>query len=116
MPKIGHINATWTPAAREAVEHFVNSSKISGAVLSLSKKDDAPSGSRWLYTVYSGERIKPLRAAMEARGHALLYALDGLTVAISSLHNLSELDGTVIDVDEPGYLLAQVAGPAQANH
>jgi hypothetical protein len=77
MPKIGHINATWTPAARETIEQFVNNSRISGAVLTLSKKDDAPTGSRWLYTgclytVYSGERIKPMRAAMEARGYPLL--------------------------------------------
>ena len=116
MPKIGHINATWTPAARAEIEHFVNSSQISGAVLTLSKKDDAPTGSRWLYTVYSGERIKPMRAAMEARGHALLYALDGLTVAISSLHNLPELDGTVIDVDGPGYLLVRSPTRSRTDH
>jgi hypothetical protein len=112
MPKLGHINATWTHAAREMIEQFVNSSNISGAVLTLSKKDDGPNGSRWLYTVYSGERIKPMRAAMEARGHALLHSLDGLTVAISSLHNLHELDGAVIDLDGPGYLLVRApAGP-----
>lgn len=115
MPQIGHINATLTPAARETIEQFVSNSKLSGAVLSLAKKDDTPTGSRWLYTVYSGEGIKPMRAAMEARGHPLLYVLDGITVAISNLRNLGELEGTVIDLDGPGYLLVRAAGPAPAN-
>jgi len=116
MAKIGHIDATWTPEARGTLEQFVNSSGVSGAVLSLAKVEDAPTGSRWLYTIYSGERIKPMRAAMEARGHLLLYSLDGLTVAISNLHNLTELAGTIIDVDGPGYLLARLADGPRTNH
>jgi hypothetical protein len=103
----GQIDATWTAAARAELERFVTTSRVAGAVLSLAKKDDVASGSRWLYAVYSGERIKPLQAAMAKHGHALLYSLDGLTVAVSNASHVKELAGTVIDLDSPGYLLVR---------
>ena len=107
MPKskVDHIDATWTAEARAELERFVTTSRVAGAVLSLAKKDDVASGSRWLYAVYSGERIKPMQAAMAKHGHALLYSLDGLTVAVSS--HVNELERTVIDLDGPGYLLVR---------
>jgi hypothetical protein len=107
IPKIGQINATWTPAARTELDRFVTTSKAAGAVLSLAKKDDVAEGARWLYAVYSGERIKPMQAALAAHGVALLYALDGLTIAISNSNDVKELDGAVIDLDGPGYLLVR---------
>ena len=114
MPKskVGHIDATWTAAARAELERFVAMSKVGDAVLSLAKKDDVASGSRWLYAVYSGDRIKPMQAALAKHGHALLYSLDGLTIAVSNASHLKELDHTVIDLDGPGYLLVR----PQAEH
>jgi hypothetical protein len=105
--KIGHINATWTAAARAELERFVTASQIAGAVLSLAKKDEVGGGSRWLYAVYSGERIKPMQAAMAKHGYPLLYALDGMTVAVSNSKHLKELDEAIIDLDGPGYLLVR---------
>ena len=109
MPKtdVGHIDATWTEAARAELERFVTMSKVAGAVLLLAKKDDLATGSRWLYAVYSGERIKPMQATMAKHGVPLLYSLDGLTVAVSNSNHVRALDRTVIDLDGPGYLLVQ---------
>ena len=105
--KASQINATWTPDARAALERFVATSRVAGAVLSLAKKDDVAQGARWLYAVYSGERIKPMQAALAKHGVPLLYSLDGITVAISNSNDVKELDGAVIDLDGPGYLLVQ---------
>ena len=105
--KVGHINGTWTEDARAELDRFVTTSKVAGAVLSLAKKDDVAGGARWLYAVYSGERIKPMQAALAAHGVPLLYALDGLTVAVSNSNDVKELDGTLIDLDAPGYLLVR---------
>ncbi len=107
IPKPGQINATWTAAARVELDRFVTTSKVAGAVLSLAKKDDGANGARWLYAVYSGERIKPMQAALAAHGVPLLYSLDGLTIAISNSNDVKELDGTVIYLDAPGYLLVR---------
>ena len=103
---VGHINATWTAPARTELDRFVTTSKVAGAVLSLAKKDEVVGGTRWLYAVYSGERIKPMQAALAKHGVPLLYSLDGLTIAISNSNDVKELEGTVIDLDAPGYLLA----------
>jgi hypothetical protein len=106
-PKVGQINATWTPDARTELDRFVSTSRVDGAVLSLAKKDDLAEGTRWLYAVYSGERIKPMQAAMARHGVPLLYALDGVTVAVSNSNDVKELDGAIIDLDGPGYLLVR---------
>jgi hypothetical protein len=104
---VGHINATWTVEARAELDRFVTTSRVAGAVLSLAKKDDVANGARWLYAVYSGDRIKPMQAALAAHGVPLLYALDGLTVAVSNSNDVRALDGAIIDLDGPGYLLAR---------
>jgi hypothetical protein len=109
MPKVGQINATWTAEARSEVERFTQTSRIVG-VLSLAKKDDDGKCGRWLYSMYSGERIKSMRQAMEARGHHLLYTLDGMLVAISNLHHARELEDRVLEADGPGYLIARPRG------
>jgi hypothetical protein len=106
-PKVGYINGTWTDAARAELDRFVTTSKVAGAVLSLARKDDVAEGGRWLYAVYSGERIKPMQAALAAHGVPLLYWLDGLTVAVSNSNDVKDLDGAVIDLDAPGYLLVR---------
>ncbi|HVY65602.1 MAG TPA: hypothetical protein VHH11_12345 [Gammaproteobacteria bacterium] len=113
-PKVSSIDATWTAAARAELERFVATSRIAGGVLSLAKKDDVPEGSRWLYAVYSGERIQPMQAALAKHGYPLLYALDGITVAVSNSNHIRELDGTVIDLDGPGYLLVRPHATAPA--
>jgi hypothetical protein len=105
--KVGQINATWTPEARAELDRFVTTSRVAGAVLSLAKKDDVAGGARWLYAVYSGERIKPMQAALAKHGVPLLYALDGVTVAVSNSNDVKELDSAVIDLDGPGYLLVR---------
>ena len=107
IPTIGHINATWTAAARAELDRFVSTSKVPGAVLSLAKKDDVAEGARWLYSMYSGERIQPMQAALAAHGVPLLYSLDGLTIAVSNSNDVKALDGAVIDLDGPGYLLVR---------
>ena len=76
-------------------------------MLSLAKKDDLAAGARWLYAVYSGERIKPMQTALAAHDVPLLHSLDGLTIAVSNSNDVRELDGAVIDLDGPGYLLAR---------
>ena len=106
-PKVGHIKGVWTEAARTELDRFVTTSKVAGAVLSLAKKDDVVGGARWLYAVYSGERIKPMQSALAAHGVPLLYSLDGLTVAVSNSTDVKELDGALIDLDAPGYLLVR---------
>lgn len=105
--KVGHINAIWTVAARMELDRFVSTSRVLGAVLSMARKDDYNGGSRWLYAVYSGDRIKPMQAALAAHGYPLLYSLDGLTVAISNSKDVEELQGSIIDLDGPGYLLVR---------
>jgi hypothetical protein len=109
MPKsqVGRIDATWTEAARTELERFVTMSRVAGAVLSLAKKEDVSAGSRWLYAVYSGERIKPMQAAMAKHGVPLLYSVDGLTIAVSNSKHVTELAGSIIDLDDPGYLLVR---------
>jgi hypothetical protein len=111
---VGQINATWTAEARAALDRFVTTSKVAGAVLSLARKDDCAGGSRWLYAVYSGERIKPMQAALAKHGVPLLYDLDGLTVAVSNSNDVKGLDGAVIDLDGPGYLLVRPHTAASA--
>jgi len=106
-PIVGCINATWTAAARAELDRFVTTSRVAGAVLSLARKDDVAEGARWLYAVYSGERIKPMQATLAAHGVPLLYSLDGLTIAVSNSNDVKELDGAVIDLDGPGYLLVR---------
>jgi hypothetical protein len=106
-PKVGHIDASWTEAARAELERFVSTSRVAGAVLSMARKDDYHGGSRWLYAVYSGDRIKPMQATLAAHGYPLLYALDGVTVAISNSKDVAELEGALIDLDGPGYLLVR---------
>jgi hypothetical protein len=106
-PTIGYINGTWTAAARAELDRFVTASKVAGAVLSLAKKDDVAEGARWLYAAYSGEVVKPMQAALAAHGVPLLYSLDGMTIAISNSNDVKELDGAVIDLDGPGYLLVR---------
>jgi hypothetical protein len=106
-PKVGHLKGVWTAAARTELDRFVTTSKIAGAVLSLAKKDDVVGGARWLYAVYSGERIKPMQAALAAHGVPLLYSLDGLTIAVSNSTDAKQLDGALIDLDAPGYLLVR---------
>lgn len=105
-PKFGSINASWTPEARAELERFMQNSKIVG-VLSLAKTEDDGKCGRWLYTMYSGERIKSMQQAIEVRGHTLLYTLDGMLVAISNLHHARALDDRVLDADGPGYLSAK---------
>ena len=105
--KAGQINATWTPEARTELDRFVATSRVAGAVLSLAKKDDVAEGARWLYAAYSGERIKPMQAALAKHGVPLLYSLDGVTVAVSNSNDVKELDGAVIDLDGPGYLIVR---------
>lgn len=114
--KVGHIDATWTDAARAELDRFVATSRVAGAVLSMARKDDCKGGSRWLYAVYSGDRIKPMQAALAAHGYPLLYAVDGLTVAISNSKDVEELQGSVIDLDGPGYLLVRPHAAVSVAH
>ncbi len=114
IPTVGHIKGVWSAAARAELDRFVTTSKVAGAVLSLAKKDDVVGGARWLYALYSGERIKPMQAALAAHGVPLLYSLDGLTVAVSNSTDVKELDGAVIDLDAPGYLLVRPHAAASA--
>jgi hypothetical protein len=109
MPPMSRIDAAWTPGARDEIERFIVNSRVRGAVLSLFKTADDPSGSRWSYAVMTPERVQALDAAMQARGHSLLYEIDGVTVAISNAAQVKALDGLMLDLDEPGYLLARPA-------
>jgi len=107
MPDIGSIDATWTDGARTELERFMVNARAPGAYLSLFKKADVPAASRWSYGVVTLDRVRTLEAIMQTRGHPLLYALDGVTVAISNASHARELDGKVLDYDVPGYLLAR---------
>jgi hypothetical protein len=107
MPPMGQIHAAWTPNARAEIDHFIVNSRVPGAVLSLFKNADDPSGSRWSYAVLTPERAHALEAAMQARGHALLHELGGVTVAISNAAQVRALDGLLLDLGGPGYLLAR---------
>jgi hypothetical protein len=107
MAEIKYIDAAWTPAARADLERFTVNSRVSGAVLSLFKTGDDAEGGRWSFVIVNPERIQALLATLAARKQPLLYELDGLRVAISNPHHAAELDGTVIDLDGPGYLLAR---------
>ena len=106
MPAIARIAATWGNGARSELEQFLANTRAPGAVLTLFKTaDDA--GARWSYAVLTSERVRALASAMSAHGHPLLYELDGLTVAISNVKHASDLDGVVLMLDEPGYLVAR---------
>jgi hypothetical protein len=107
MPHIGRINATWAPSARTEIERFVMSSRVPGAVLSLFRNGEDPTGSRWSYTVMPPDRVKALEAAIEGRGHSLLYDIDGITVAISNAAQVRALDGLTLDLLGSGYLVAR---------
>jgi hypothetical protein len=109
MTQIGQINATWTSGARTELERFMVNARAPGAVLSLFKNADDPAASRWSYGVFTLDRVRTLESAMQTRGHALRYSLDGVTVAISNVNHARELEGKVLDYDGPGYLVARAA-------
>lgn len=106
MAKVGQINARWTPDARAELERFIQTSKVVG-VLSLAKTEDDGQCGRWLYSMFSNERVRSMQSVIEARGHHLLYALDDMVVAISNVHHVRDLDGKILDADGPGYLVAK---------
>ena len=107
--QIGSIDATWTDSARTELERFMVNARAPGAVPSLFKKAGDAAASRWSYGVLTLDRVRALEAALLTRGHALCYALDGVTVAISNSSHARELDGKVLDYDGPGYLVARPA-------
>ena len=109
--QIGNIDATWTDAARTELDRFMVNARAPGAVPSLFKKTDDPLASRWSYGVLTLDRIRALEAALQTRGFALCYELDGVTVAISNATHARELDGKVLDYDGPGYLVVRPAAP-----
>ncbi len=114
MPKTGRITATWAEGVRAELEDFVANSRSPGAVLSLFKTADEATATRWSYAVLGSDRVHALAAIMAARGHPLLYALDGTTVAISNVNHVRELDGVVLTLDGPGSLLARSPRAATA--
>jgi hypothetical protein len=107
MPQTGRIRATWAPGVRAEIERFVLNSRVPGAVLSLFKNSDDPSGSRWSYAVMTPERAHALDAAIQGRGHSLLYDIDGITVAISNAAQVKALDGLTLELVGSGYLVAR---------
>jgi hypothetical protein len=107
MPQIGRISATWAPGARAEMERFVVNSRAPGAVLSLFRNGEDPSGIRWSYTVMTPDRIQALEAVIQGRGVGLLYDIDGVTVAISNAVHAKALDGLTLDVLGSGYLVAR---------
>jgi len=107
MPNIGRIKATWAPGARTEIERFVMNSRVPGAVLSMFKNGEEATGSRWSYTVMPPDRVKALEAAIQGRGHSLLYEIDGITVAISNAAQVKALDGLTLDLLGSGYLVAR---------
>jgi hypothetical protein len=107
MTATGRIEASWTEGARSDVERFIVNSRVPGAVLSLFKSGDEPDGARWSYSVLIPERIQALQAALKSRDYRLLYDLDGVCVAISNARHAHELNGKVLDLVGPGYLIAR---------
>src|SRR5262245_54015583 len=107
MAQIGQINATLTSGARTELERFMVNARAPGAVLSLFKNADEPEASRWSYGVFMLDRMRSLEVPIQARGHALRYQLDGVTVAISNVIHARELEGKVLDYDGPGYLIVR---------
>lgn len=112
MSASDRIDATWTEVARGDVERFIVNSRVPGAVLSLFKSGDEAAGARWSYSVLIPERIQALQAALKSRDYRLLYDLDGVCVAISNSKHAQELNGKVLDLDGPGYLIAKAHAPA----
>jgi hypothetical protein len=113
MPKTQRIAAKWADGTRAELEEFTAHSRLPGAVLSLFKTTDDDAGSRWSYSVLTPERVHALAAVMAARGHSLLYSLDGVTVAISNVAHAKELEGAVLTVDGPGYLTVRTQPTAR---
>ena len=111
MAQLGRIEATLSPGACRELERFLVHSRMPGAMLTLFKSTDDPSGDRWSYGVLTPERLNALRTAMETRGRTLVYTLDNLSVAISNPGHAKELDGTLIELDGPGYLLVRAVAP-----
>jgi hypothetical protein len=109
MPKTGRIAATWAEGVRNELEDFVANSHSPGAVLVLFKTADQATATRWSYAAFGADLIQSLDAPMAARGHPLLYALDGMTVAITNVNHVRELDGMVLTLEGPGVLLARSA-------
>ena len=107
--QIGTIDATWTDAARAELERFMQNARAPGAVPSLFKNADDALASRWSYGVLTLDRVRALEAALQTRGFALCYTLDGVTVAISNASHARELDGKVLDDAGPGYLVVRPA-------
>jgi hypothetical protein len=108
--KFGFIEARWTPPARTEVERALQKANVKGGVLALFRHDDP--ASRWSYAVYPPDRIDALATALESRGVALLYELDGLTVAISDQHDVRALGGKQLGVGGSGYLIVTAAEDA----
>ena len=114
MAQIGHIDATWTSGARTELERFMVNARAPGAVPSLFKNGEEPEASRWSYGVLTLDRIRALETALQARGHPLCYELDGVTVAISNVHQARELNGKILDYGGAGYLIARSAPHAES--
>ena len=70
----------------------------------LKGRKEGEVGEHWLYGTYSADKVVTAAREVELHGYALLYEVEGITVAIPQFHLLSELEGMHID-EEDGRLV-----------
>jgi hypothetical protein len=81
-----------TPEARARIGAFLAGVTDYKPTLCLMKQADG----QWTYGAYGPENIKVVGAELARLGHALLYLVDGIVVAIPQFQFLPELSGKLL--------------------
>lgn len=106
MPRIAPLDLTFSPEAKARVRAFLDSITDYQATLCLTKGwTDKDPEMRWSYGAYGPDNIAHVAPELESHGHALLYAVEELAVAIPQFQYLSELEGKTLDLGRKGLVV-----------
>ena len=106
------IALTFSPQARAKIDAFL--ARITGypPTLCIMKGRTLPeTDDKWTYGAYGPDNLKALAPDLDRLGKPLLYAVDGLSVAIPQYHLVHELEGKVLELGE-GCLIVRDANAA----
>jgi len=97
MPKIAPLDLKLAPDAKARMLTFISSITEYEATLCLMKgrTNDEPD-ERWSYGSYGPENIASVGPELERRGHALLYSVEDLVIAIPQFNFVPELAGKTL--------------------
>ena len=101
MPKIEQLDARLTDTGKAELLQFVQDVPEPDSVIAFLKgRVEGADAETWFYGTYGKDKVSRIAHEVEQHGHALLYEIDGVTVAIPQFHLMSELLGMIIDVEK----------------